>query len=123
MDQCLPSSLADELRAAGYDAAHVRDIGLSRAPDEAIIDRAVVERRIVVSADTDFGDLLRRGRRTAPSVILVREPKATPRQRLALVLGVLRECGDPLTAGALVVVRRSTGVRVRPLPLDVSGDR
>jgi predicted nuclease of predicted toxin-antitoxin system len=102
---------------------HVRELGLATAPDEDILDRAVVEDRIVISADTDFGYLLRAGRRTAPSVILLREPKATPRQRLELLLRVLRQHAGALTTGALVVARRSGEPRVRPLPLEVSGGR
>lgn len=110
--------MARDLRTAGYDAVHVQDLGLARASDEDILERAVGEDRIVISADTDFGYLLRDGRRTAPSVILIREAKATPRQRHDLLLGVLQEHADALAAGALVVVRRSSGARVRPLPLE-----
>lgn len=115
--------MAAELRAAGYDAVHVRDLGLSRASDEDILDRAAAEDRIVVSADTDFGHLLRAGRRTGPSVILIRGAKATPRQRHDLLLGVLREHVGALASGALVVVRKGAETRVRPLPLGVSGGR
>jgi len=33
----LPSTMADWLRSAGHDAVHVRELGLSDAPDREII--------------------------------------------------------------------------------------
>jgi predicted nuclease of predicted toxin-antitoxin system len=46
------------LKRAGHDAVHVREYGLQAASDEQIVVRALVEERIIVSADTDFATLL-----------------------------------------------------------------
>jgi len=43
---------------AGHDAVHAGDRGLLGAPDDAVIRAALAESRTVVSADTDFGELL-----------------------------------------------------------------
>jgi predicted nuclease of predicted toxin-antitoxin system len=62
IDNALSPILATELRDAGHDAIHVREIGLAAADDLTIFERAAIENRIVVSADTDserfwhFGD-------------------------------------------------------------------
>jgi predicted nuclease of predicted toxin-antitoxin system len=50
--------MAGLLRAAGHDCAHVYDLGLGGQPDEQIMVLADRENRILVSADTDFGELL-----------------------------------------------------------------
>ena len=58
VDNALSPALAELLRHAGHEAAHVRDIGLHHADDEEIFERAASDDFILVSADTDFGTLL-----------------------------------------------------------------
>ena len=58
------------LADAGHDAVHVRDYGLHAAEDQVILERAGVEERVVVSADSDFAMLLALSRRREPSFIL-----------------------------------------------------
>ena len=47
--------VAGPLRAAGHDVTVAREVGLSTASDEVVIATARLERRVLVSADTDFG--------------------------------------------------------------------
>jgi len=58
IDNALSPVLATLLEQAGHNALHVRSIELHRSDDAVIFDRAAIEDRIVVSADTDFGTLL-----------------------------------------------------------------
>jgi predicted nuclease of predicted toxin-antitoxin system len=72
---------------------------------------------VIITADTDFGSLLAQGRKSEPSVVLVREllslPVAKQGQLLAANLDQVREV---LMKGAIVVFSL-TDIRVRPLPV------
>jgi len=72
LDNNLSPRLVPLFGAADIDAVHVRDLGLARATDDQVMATAVRLDRVIVSADTDFGQLLARTRATKPSVVLVR---------------------------------------------------
>jgi predicted nuclease of predicted toxin-antitoxin system len=60
--------------------------------DEEIMALAAREERILISADTDFGELLANSPVLAPSVILLRRTDKRP-ESLASVKSVVWACG------------------------------
>lgn len=116
VDECLPLSTAAALRATGHDALHVAEVGLQGAPDHAVMASAAADERILLSADTDFGELLATGKGGTPSVVLFRG-RATPEQRVRVLLDNLDQVADDLLAGAIVVIGVER-IRVRRLPID-----
>ena len=78
---------------------------------------AVAEDRIVISSDTDFGELLAKTNAAAPSLLLFRRQG----QRRVADLAILLEANLPtviedLDSGAIVVIDANR-IRVRHLPL------
>jgi len=118
VDSAVSPLLAVELRRVGHDAVHTIDYGLVSAADEIVLQRATMEGRVVVTSDTDFGELLAQSGASHPSVILFRRSSGKPSTEFAL-LGVALNNPDvreALTHGGIVVVdpRR---VRIRKLPI------
>lgn len=117
IDNALSPRLAAGLRAAGHDAAHVLDYGMQAATDEAVFERAALESRVVVSADTDFGTLLALRETTSPSVILFRAASLRRADdQLALILRALPSIDAALGRGAIVILERHR-LRLRDLPI------
>ncbi len=117
IDNALSPELAHLLREAGHDAVHVREYGLHAAEDPIILDRAGLEDRVLISADSDFGILLATSRRTKPSFVLFREPEAIRAGDYAgTILANLPAIESELLAGCIATFRHGR-IRVRSLPL------
>lgn len=115
VDECLSTEVADLLRSAGHDVVHVLDLGLLGRPDAEVMAAAVAEDRVLVSADTDFGELLASGGASLPSLILLRRRHDAAGQA-ASILGALPDVEVSLMEGAVVVITADR-VRVRDLPI------
>ncbi len=100
-DMGIALRIVEWLRTEGHDTIHLREEGLHRLPNGAIFDKAAAERRILLTFDLDFGEIL--ALTTTPHVL----------ERLGKVLG---DSGRALEEGAVVVVEESPH-RVRRLPL------
>ncbi|HBX79050.1 MAG TPA: hypothetical protein DEG43_15515 [Acidimicrobiaceae bacterium] len=116
LDQNQSPKLVALLASAGHDTVHVGNLGLGEASDAEIFAVAAEQDRVIVSGDTDFGDLLAETNSLKPSVILLRrQDRRRAHQVAALLLANLGPVGADLDAGAVVVLDQDR-VRVRRLP-------
>ena len=117
LDNNLSPRLVDVLAAAGWDVVHVRSLGLSAAPDRAVLETARQDRRHLVSADTDFGALLASSHATGPSVVLIRRVVGRRVHDLAnLLIANLPPIEDDLERGSIVAIGDDS-LRIRQLPI------
>ena len=87
-DEGVDRPIVERLRADGHDVLYVAEIdpGIS---DDAILSRAASLNLMLVTADTDFGELVFRQRRISSGVLLIR------------LLGLAAETKAELTANTL----------------------
>jgi predicted nuclease of predicted toxin-antitoxin system len=115
-DAGISPKTVDFLKELGHEAVHVRTLGLARAMDAELVERARADSSVVVTFDLDFGDILALGVLDKPSVIICRLPDERPdsvNRHLATVLG---ERLAELESGALILIE-DTRYRVRKLPI------
>lgn len=101
IDQQLPATLASWFEAKGYEAVHVRDLGLHRASDAVIWRYARDQDAVVVTKDEDFA--LMRGRTDGPQVLWLRVGNATNRVLRARLDKVWPDVLSWLEAGEAIV--------------------
>jgi predicted nuclease of predicted toxin-antitoxin system len=118
LDQNQSPRLIELLAAHGHEAQHVRDLGMRASPDIAILEAARRSGQVIISGDTDFGELLASSDATGPLIVLIRrQGQRRAHQIVALLLANLDVLTDELEAGAIVVLDADR-IRVRRLPID-----
>ncbi|HEX5542433.1 MAG TPA: DUF5615 family PIN-like protein [Micromonospora sp.] len=108
--------MAELLVKAGHDAVHVIERELAGCTDAEVLAHAVSDGRVLLSADTDFGELLAVSQGVSPSVILIRRSVRRPEAVASVILANLDQVAQELASGAFVVITDQR-VRLRLLPL------
>ena len=116
LDQGLPRSTGALLAQAGWDVTHVSEIGMSRADDIDILQRARTDERVCVTLDADFHALLATSGERGPSVVRVRKEGLDAGALAALLQTVWPDIESALADGAMVTVT-DRSIRVRRLPI------
>jgi predicted nuclease of predicted toxin-antitoxin system len=103
-DQSADFRLIDHLRSLGYDVTAIsRDYPHSLA-DEDVLAIARRERRILVVADRDFGELIFNQGLSHTGVLFFRLPGAQLQTKIEHLDQALEQHADELAAGEFVVV-------------------
>ena len=102
VDRCVGYRLAAWLRGQGHDVIQAHELGFDPG-DQALLHHAAAEGRILVTIDTDFGELVYV--QEAPHVGLVRLPDVPAAQRVVLMAEVLERHRHALETRAVVTIR------------------
>ena len=116
VDMPLSPGIASWLADRGHDAVHALELGLDRAPDEAIVEQARDEQRVVITADLDYPQLLALTQAEGPGLILFRGGNYSEQEAVDR-LGVALEVVPVAEIPSSVVVIQKTRIRRRRLPI------
>ena len=102
LDVCAASlRLQDELAAQGHDVLSALERN-PRATDEELLALAMAERRILVTEDKDFGELV--FVRRLPHPCIVRFVGMTVAEKVTAMQELIEQHAEAMSRGALVVV-------------------
>ena len=118
VDMPLSPALATWLAERGHDAVHALRIGLDRAPDEVILERARREGRVVVTADLDYPRLLAMSQADGPGLILFRSGDWGEQEAIDRLEVALQRIPEGDLPHSIIVVER---LRLRQRRLPISG--
>ncbi|MHB8765173.1 MAG: DUF5615 family PIN-like protein [Deferrisomatales bacterium] len=114
-DMGVSMRIVDWLRAEGHDVTHLRDEGLQRLPNGEIFAKAAQERRVVLTFDLDFGDILSASAGPRVGVVLFRLHNTRSPHVMDRLRATLSTSAAALEEGALAVVEE-TRHRIRRFP-------
>jgi predicted nuclease of predicted toxin-antitoxin system len=112
----ISQSVAAWLKSQGHDATHLNDEGLYKLQDRSILEKAIDEKRIILTTDMDFGQLLALNKSKQASVIQFRASIFTPaniREKLTLLF---EEFQDQLHENFIITIEDHR-IRFRKLPI------
>ncbi|MEO1077508.1 MAG: DUF5615 family PIN-like protein [Bacteroidota bacterium] len=105
VDECTGPGVARWLAKQGHDVISIYDAcpGIS---DDAVLARAVRERRILITNDKDFGEMVYREKRAHHGIVLLRPGGLPTRLKTALLSRVLKHHAEHLEDRFVVVTER-----------------
>jgi len=110
-DEGVDAAIVARLRADGHDIVYVAELSPG-ITDDAVLELANADERILMTTDKDFGELVFRLRRAMVGVLLVRLAGLPSESKAEAVARVVGEHGDEM-AGAFTVLSPGL-VRIRP---------
>ena len=117
VDECTGMAVAEHLREGGHNVIVVAET-MSQAEDDTILNKAVDEKRILITNDKDFGELIFRRGYSHHGVLLLRLQDDSAANRVRVVKAVLDQYGDLLKMKFLVVSERQVRIRHSPMIAD-----
>lgn len=115
-DESCDFAVVRALRSAGYDVIAVSEIS-PRLPDPEVAELARSEKRILLTEDKDFGQLVYAGSSASIGVVFFRFPSKARQGLPTAAIDLVAQKGESLARHFVVV--QPGRVRISALPLEV----
>jgi predicted nuclease of predicted toxin-antitoxin system len=111
-DENIDAAIVGRLRADGHDVVWIAE-AKPGATDDHVLAIAEQQQRVMITADTDFGDLVFRQGLASAGVLLLRLAGLAPARKASIVAEVISKHGLELTSAFAVVAPGNLRIRTR----------
>lgn len=101
-DECCDTELVSFLRSEGHDVLYVMEFKAG-ALDKEVLKKAFAEKRILITEDKDFGELIYRFKKPAYGVVLLRFKVREHHLKLSRLKQLIDEYGFKLKGNFVVI--------------------
>ena len=101
-DESCARPVISALREAGHDVLAIAEFSKG-VTDEMVMERAASEKRVVITEDRDFGELVYAHGSSSPGVVFVKFPTHARRGKPGAVVEAVTKFGERLQQGFAVV--------------------
>lgn len=112
-DESCAGSVVRALREAGHDVIAIGEVARGTT-DEKVLERALNEKRVLITEDRDFGELVYARGRLSAGVILIRFPNHARHAKPASVVGAVAKLGTRLQDTFVVIEAGRVRISSRP---------
>ena len=112
-DESCAGPVIRALRTAGHDVISIAEISRG-IPDDRVMERAFLERRVLITEDSDFGELVFVRRRPSAGVVLVKFHRRMRKTKPTAVVEAVATLGERLRDGFAVVEPGRVRLAKRP---------
>jgi predicted nuclease of predicted toxin-antitoxin system len=113
-DESCAGPVIRALRDAGHDVLAIAEV-TQGAPDEQVLECALNEKRVLITEDRDFGELVYAHGRSSAGVILVRFHSSVRRAKAPSVLEAVTRLSSQLQNAFTVIEPGRVRISNRPL--------
>jgi len=112
-DESCAVPVVQALRKAGHDVIAIAEVSQGAA-DSQVLERGLNEKRILVTEDRDFGELVYGQGHLSPGVILVRFHSSVRHAKASSVVEAIAQLGSRLQNAFVVVQPGRVRISTRP---------
>jgi predicted nuclease of predicted toxin-antitoxin system len=109
--------VAQWLNNIGHDAVHLSNEGLHTLEDYLIVEKAIKETRIILTADMDFGQILAFTKSSLVSVVQFRLFDLSPDNLISKLDIVFDKFSDEMSTDTVIITVQENKMRLKKLPL------
>ncbi|MBT4855953.1 DUF5615 family PIN-like protein [bacterium] len=107
VDECVGPSVARWLVNNGYDAISIYDDGLAGIDDNSVLEKALLENRILITSDKDFGDMVFKDKKPHCGVTLLCLIDEKPANKILVLKRILNKHSEDLFENFVVVTEKT----------------
>ena len=108
VDECVGPAVARWLKKSGFDAISIFDV-LTGIDDDAVLNKAFAESRILITSDKDFGEMVFNSNKQHCGILLLRLADERPSSKIEVIERLLKGYSEELFGNFVV----ATGQTVR----------
>ena len=112
-DESCAGPVVRMLRQAGHDVVAISEVARG-ATDEQVLERALNEKRVLITEDRDFGELVYARGQSSAGVILLRFPARARHAKPATVAEAVAKLGSRLQDAFTVIEAGRVRISSRP---------
>jgi predicted nuclease of predicted toxin-antitoxin system len=97
------------LKQQGYDAVSIYE-ELSGIDDDSVLEKALLENRILITSDKDFGEMIFKNKRQHCGVVLLRLIDEKPSNKINVLKSILANYNQNLFGNYVVVTEKTVRI-------------